>query len=108
MKTVQLLFTRNINALYTVKQIISIMFTLTALLQKKVKCGDAEKQINVFEDEGISVLNGRYGPYVTDGKKNAKIPKDKEPASLTLEECQTMLAEAPARGRGRRRTSKAS
>jgi len=77
------------------------------LIAEKKKT-DAEKQINVFEDEGISVLNGRYGPYVTDGKKNAKIPKDKEPASLTLEECQTMLAEAPARGRGRRRTSKAS
>jgi DNA topoisomerase-1 len=77
------------------------------LIAEKKKT-DAEKQINVFEDEGISVLNGRYGPYVTDGKKNAKIPKDKEPASLTLEECQTMLAEAPVRGRGRRRTSKVS
>jgi DNA topoisomerase-1 len=65
------------------------------------KKADAEKQINVFEEEGISVLNGRYGPYVTDGKKNAKIPKDKEPASLTLEECQVLIAEAPARGRRR-------
>jgi DNA topoisomerase-1 len=65
------------------------------------KKADAEKQINIFEEEGISVLNGRYGPYVTDGKKNAKIPKDKEPANLTLEECQTLIAEAPARGRRR-------
>ena len=74
-------------------------------LIKEKKKADAEKQIKIFADEGISVLNGRYGPYVTDGKKNAKIPKDKEPASLTLEECQTMIAEAPE-SRGRRRAKK--
>jgi coproporphyrinogen III oxidase len=34
------------------------------------------------------VLNGRYGPYITDKQRNAKIPKDKDPKSLTLEECQ--------------------
>ena len=72
------------------------------VIEEKKKA-DAEKQINVFEDAGISVLNGRYGPYVTDGKKNAKIPKDKEPASLTLEECQTLIAEAPVRGRKKTR-----
>jgi len=71
------------------------------LIAEKKKA-DAAKQIKVFKEEGISILNGRYGPYVTDGKKNAKIPKDREPASLTLEESQTLLAEAPA-GKGRRR-----
>ncbi len=70
------------------------------LIAEKKKA-DAEKEIKVFKDAGISILNGRYGPYITDGKKNAKIPKDREPASLTLEESQTILAEAPARG-GRR------
>ncbi len=49
---------------------------------------DAEREIHVWEDEGIKVLNGRYGPYITDGKKNAKIPKDTDPKSLTLEQCQ--------------------
>ena len=58
---------------------------------------DSEKQIKLFDDTTIAVLNGRYGPYVTDGKKNAKIPKDKEPASLTLEECTELLAAAPVR-----------
>ena len=32
-----------------------------------------------FADDGIQVLNGRYGPYITDKKKNAKIPKDRDP-----------------------------
>ena len=68
------------------------------LIAEKKKA-DAEKQIKIFEDEGISVLNGRYGPYVTDGKKNAKIPKDTEPKSLDLEACKELLAAAPARGR---------
>lgn len=77
------------------------------LIEEK-KLADANKQIKIFKEEGISVLNGRYGPYVTDGKKNARIPKDKEPASLTLSECQTMLAEAPQSRRGRRQTKKAS
>lgn len=60
---------------------------------------DANRNIKVFEEVGISVLNGRYGPYVTDGKKNAKVPKDQDPAALTLEQVQKMIAEAPERGR---------
>ena len=43
------------------------------------------------------MLNGRYGPYITDKLKNAKIPKDKTPKELTLEECQALLAAAPER-----------
>ena len=39
---------------------------------------DANRNIKVFEEVGISVLNGRYGPYVTDGKKNAKA-EDQDP-----------------------------
>jgi DNA topoisomerase I len=50
---------------------------------------------------GVQILNGRYGPYITDGEKNARIPKDREPKSLTLAECTELLAAAPVRkGRG--------
>ncbi len=73
------------------------------LIDEKKKV-DAEKQIKIFKDEGISILNGRYGPYITDGKKNARVPKDREPGSLTLEESQKLLEEAPA-SRGKRRTT---
>jgi DNA topoisomerase-1 len=58
---------------------------------------DRERTIQDFPDAGIQVLKGRYGPYVTDRKKNAKAPKDRDPASLTLEECRTLLAAAPDR-----------
>ena len=62
---------------------------------------DANKYIQVFKS-GIQVVNGPYGPYITDGKKNAKIPKEQDPKTLTEEECKKLLAEAPARGKGRR------
>ncbi|HZO21463.1 MAG TPA: DNA topoisomerase I [Steroidobacteraceae bacterium] len=69
---------------------------------------DANRIIADFSAEGIQVLNGRYGPYVTDGTKNAKIPKDRDPKSLTPADCRELLAQAPARGgrfgRGRRGT----
>lgn len=68
---------------------------------------DANRIIHDFEAEGIQVLNGRYGPYVTDKTKNARIPKDREPKSLTLEECVELLANAPVRGkRGKKKVIK--
>lgn len=63
------------------------------------KIDDVNRIIQDFENEGIQVLNGRYGPYVTDKTKNARVPKDREPKSLTLEECKELLAAAPVRGR---------
>ncbi len=67
------------------------------------KQADANRLIKEFEPEGIRILNGRYGPYITDGKKNARIPKDREPASLTLAECQEAIEKAPARGARRKK-----
>jgi len=64
---------------------------------------EAEKNIADFGD-GIKVLNGRYGPYITDGKKNAKIPKSEDPKAITHEQAKQMLEEAPAaKGRFARR-----
>lgn len=83
--------------------VIELEQALEFIAKKKEE--DANKLITDFSDDGIQVLNGRYGPYVTDGKKNAKIPKDTEPASLTLEQCKEMIAKAPAR-KARRRTAK--
>ncbi|TZF84256.1 DNA topoisomerase I [Cognatilysobacter lacus] len=49
--------------------------------------------IKSFEGSDIQVLNGRYGPYISDGKLNGRIPKDREPASLTLAEVTQMMAD---------------
>ena len=76
-------------------------------LVEEKKLADLNRIIQDFPDAGIQVLNGRYGPYITDGKKNARVPKNREPGELTLEECQTMVAAAPER-RGRRGAKKAA
>jgi DNA topoisomerase-1 len=57
---------------------------------------EAEKNIADFGD-GVKVLNGRFGPYITDGTKNAKIPKDSDPKAITHEEALKILKEAPAK-----------
>ncbi len=69
------------------------------LIQAKEEL-DANRIILDFPEAGIQVLNGRYGPYITDRVKNAKIPKEREPKTLTLDECKELIAAAPVR-RGR-------
>ncbi|HUC88088.1 MAG TPA: type I DNA topoisomerase [Candidatus Binatia bacterium] len=66
---------------------------------------DLHKYIAEFPG-GIKVVNGPYGPYVTDGKKNAKIPAEVEPAKLTKADAQKLIAEAPAKRAGGRRFGK--
>ncbi|NCC19895.1 type I DNA topoisomerase [Candidatus Saccharibacteria bacterium] len=75
------------------------------LYDEKLKT-EAEKNIADFGD-GVKVLNGRYGPYITNGKKNAKIPKDTDPKSITHDEAKKLLAEAPAKS-SRRTTQKSA
>jgi DNA topoisomerase-1 len=57
---------------------------------------DANREIKAFEGTDILVLRGRYGPYITDGIKNARIPKDiEDPATLDLATCQELIEKAP-------------
>jgi DNA topoisomerase-1 len=72
---------------------------LEVIREKEI--ADANRLIMDFPDAGIQVLNGRFGPYITDKQRNAKIPKERDPKTLTLEECQAMLAAAPARTFGK-------
>jgi DNA topoisomerase-1 len=82
----------------------------TVTLERALECieakkaADANRVIQDFGVDGIQVLNGRYGPYISNGEKNARIPKDRDPKTLTLEDSRALLAAAPARplrGRGR-------
>ena len=66
---------------------------------------DANREIKIFESSGIKVLNGMYGPYITDGKKNVRVPKDIEPQSLDENTCIEMIKNAPKR-RARRARAK--
>src|ERR1700761_6725142 len=86
----------------------------TVTLEQALECIRAKKEADanrlIRQFEGVQVLNGRYGPYISDGEKNARVPKDRDPRSLTLEECRELLAAAaarPMRGRfGRRGAGK--
>jgi DNA topoisomerase-1 len=59
---------------------------------------EKDKYIQQFSG-GVNVIKGPFGPYITDGKKNAKIPKDKDPKSVTEAEAKELLAKAPAKKR---------
>lgn len=49
---------------------------------------ESNKIIREYEEnKTIQVLNGQYGPYIKAGKRNVKIPKGTDPATLTLEDC---------------------
>jgi DNA topoisomerase-1 len=66
----------------------------------------AKKYIKEFAS-GIKIVNGPYGPYITDGKKNAKMSKDINGKKLTEAEAKKILAEAPAKKRSfKKRTKK--
>ncbi|MDB5175265.1 MAG: topoisomerase [Candidatus Saccharibacteria bacterium] len=67
---------------------------------------DAAKHINEFAS-GIKILNGPYGPYVTDGKKNARIAKDVDPKGLTEKDAKALLKAAPAKKRSFKRKAPA-
>ncbi len=85
---------------------VTLERALELIAEKKV--ADANRLILDFPEAGIQVLRGRYGPYITNKEKNARIPKDREPESLTLEECQELLEKAPARGRRKAKKKTAS
>lgn len=64
----------------------------TELIDEKKK-SDKEKVIADFTNEKIQILNGRFGPYITNGKVNVKIPKDIEPKSIDAKTALKMLSE---------------
>jgi len=65
---------------------------------------EANKFIKEFaENEQVKIVNGMYGPYIQIGKRNVKIPKDHDPASLTLEQCLDLGEQAPAPKKARKK-----
>ncbi len=91
-------YVRHNNAFYSLpKEIdplqVSEEQAIEIIIEKRKK--DAERVIKAFdEDATVKVLNGRFGPYIEFGKSNVKIPKGKDPKSLTFEECKELAAAA--------------
>ncbi|MGY0504780.1 DNA topoisomerase I [Luteimonas sp. e5] len=63
-----------------------------ALIEEKEEIA-RNRIILQWEGSDVQVLNGRFGPYISDGAMNGKIPKDRDPKTLTLEEATQLLAE---------------
>ncbi|GAB2568187.1 type I DNA topoisomerase [Spirosoma areae] len=58
---------------------------------------EANKYIKEFpENPAVKVINGQYGPYLAVGKRNIRIPKDVDAATLTLEDCLNLAGDEPA------------
>ncbi|PIF05182.1 MAG: DNA topoisomerase I [Draconibacterium sp.] len=58
---------------------------------------DKEAIITTFDEEpDLKVLNGRWGPYISYKKKNYKIPKKTDAATLSLDDCMKIINNAPA------------
>jgi DNA topoisomerase I len=64
-------------------------------LIKEKEAALAARLIKTFNDGAIQIVQGKFGPYITDGQKNGKIPKGMEPTDLTLEDCLAALEIAP-------------
>ena len=91
---------------YTINEAAAI-----ALIEAKRKA-DAEKFIKSFPEEDIEILNGRWGPYIKQGKNNFKIPKDTDAKKLTLAETLKLIKEGgtkkPAKKSVKKNTAKSA
>ena len=84
----------------------TITFEQVLELIKEKEQTEANKLIKKFEGElDVEILNGRYGPYIASGGKNYKIPKNLNPADLTIEECKNIISELESKGTATKRRS---
>ncbi|MCY4399855.1 MAG: type I DNA topoisomerase [Gemmatimonadetes bacterium] len=97
---------REYRSLQTADQIFSVTLdeALRLLAQPKRRRGrKVLRVVGIHPETGaeIQLLEGRYGPYVTDGNANASVPKDRDPAATTVEEAVELLTRAARRKKGR-------
>ncbi len=76
------------------------------LIEQKAAALEAAT-IKIFGESGIRIVKGRFGPYITDGKRRARIPKGRDAEALSALECEAYLAEAEkaAPKKGARKTA---
>ena len=80
------------------------VFTLTLEEALTVQPAPRAKRpaIKEFSGDAIRILDGRYGPYVTDGTRNASVPRQQDPSGLSLDQCRELLENAPKKGSRKR------
>ncbi len=86
---------------------ITLERALEIVAEKKL--ADANRIIKTFDGSDIQVLNGRWGPYLSDGNKNAKLPKElkENPGDIDLATAMKLIEEAPEKkGRGKKTAAK--
>ena len=102
-------YLRHLNKFYSLKvddDPLTVELDRAIVLIEEKRKLDREKTIKTFEEnKDLQVLNGKYGPYISMGRRNYKIPKEKEPNELTLQECLEIIENAPAK-KSRRMASK--
>ncbi len=67
---------------------------------------EAQRSIKSFPEEGVEILNGRFGPYIKKGKENFRIPKGTAPESLTLEAVKEIIEKSTQGGKSRKPSAK--
>jgi len=83
----------------TLEQAIEVIVTKKEEAQKAI--------IHEFDhDPIIKVLKGRFGPYMTLGKENYKLPKTEDPEALTLERCLEIIENSEPTNKGKRKKGK--
>ena len=80
---------------------VDLVEALASIASKK---GSAN--INEFKSSNVKIKEGRWGPYITNGKINVSVPKGMKPENLTEEECVALLAEKQKKKKGKKRKAK--
>ncbi len=76
----------------------SISFEEAKPLVVEKRAAKEQRTIKVFEKEKIQLLRGPYGPYIKQGLRNYKLPKEKQEtaADLSIEEVKAIIEEVKA------------
>jgi len=83
---------------------VELPYALELVAAKKQ--ADLDRILRTWEDSDVQIVKGRWGPFITDGKKNARMPKEREVESMTLEECLAAIEAAPDKRRGKKAAKK--
>jgi DNA topoisomerase-1 len=85
---------------------ITLDEALQLLSSRRTRAVLAELGPHPETGQALRILEGRYGPYVTDGSVNASLPKGREPESVSVDEAVELLVKAATRGKGRKRRAR--